>query len=70
VLSVAVVLLFAGLAWAAAWDALAWRRGRRFRSSRQMAAERYDLHLDMASTQHRGISTPIDDICRDRHRGR
>lgn len=67
---IAVGLMMAGLLVAAVWDVLAWRRGTRFRPSWQISAERYDLHLDLASTQHRGISIPIGDICRDRQRGR
>jgi hypothetical protein len=70
VISVAVSLILLGFAGAGAADLVAWRRGRRFRSPGQIAADRYDLYLDMASTQHRGISTPIGDICRDRQRHR
>ena len=69
-LNLAIVLIMSVFVVAAMIDVHDILRGHRGRDTRQIADERRDLHADLASTQHRGICVPIDDICRDRQRGR
>lgn len=69
-LSAAFVLIACVVVFAALIDVHDSRRGRKLRDAMTMATERRDLAADMAATQHRGIHSPIGDICRDRQRSR